>query len=268
MRTGIRTIALIAVLCTAACGSHHGPSAPTPPPSDGGGGGGNQPPPPPPPPPPTLKITRILAFGDSITEGTTSAALPTLALDAGKPSSYPFKLQALETARYTAQTITVLNAGRGGEHAQDARQRLSDALRDGQPEVLLLMEGTNDLGALAGMSDKAIQNGIMATVNAMEDMVRDAQGRKVAVFVATILPQRASRAFGASLVDPYNAALKTMAAKKGAMLVDTNAQFPLDLIGQDGLHPTDSGYDKLAEIFQSALAAVYEVPASTSAARR
>jgi lysophospholipase L1-like esterase len=215
-----------------------------------------------------LKITRILAFGDSITEGTTSAPLPSFTLDAGKPSSYPFKLQALETARYTAQTITVMNAGIGGKHAQDDRQRLSDALRDGQPEVLLLMEGTNDLGGLVGLSDDAIHDGIMATVNAMEDMVRDAQGRNIAVFVATILPQRASRASGAALVDPYNAALKTMAAKKGAMMVDANAQFPLDLIGQDGLHPTDSGYDKLAEIFQGAIAGVYEVPASTSVARR
>jgi lysophospholipase L1-like esterase len=262
MGTRVRTIALIAVLGVAACGGHRSPISPPPPPSDGGNNGGGQPPPPPPPPPPTLKVTRIVAFGDSITEGTTSPAVQTLTLDAGKPDSYPYKLQVLETARYSAQTITVINAGSAGKRAQEDRGRLSDALSAAQPEVLLLMEGTNDLGLLTlpGLSNKAIQDGITATVNAMEDMVRDAQRRGVAVFVATILPQRASRASGAALVAPYNTALKAMIAKKGATLVDANAQFPLDMIGQDGLHPTDAGYGKLAEIFQTALANVYEVP--------
>jgi lysophospholipase L1-like esterase len=58
-----------------------------------------------------------------------------------------------------------------------------------------------------------------------------------------------------------------MAMKKGAALVDVNAQFPLDLIGQDGLHPTEAGYEKLAEIFQAALIAAYEVPPSSGSIR-
>ena len=49
-----------------------------------------------------------------------------------------------------------------------------------------------------------------------------------------------------------------MAGKKGATLVDLNAQFPIDLIGQDGLHPTADGYEKFAEIFQAAIAAKWE----------
>jgi lysophospholipase L1-like esterase len=266
MRTWSPTIALLAALGIAACGSHRTPVSPTPPPSDGGGSGGGQPPPP--PAPPTLGVTKILAFGDSITEGTTSAPLQILAFDAGKPSSYPYKLQVLETARYTAQTITVMNAGIAGKRAQDDRQRLTDAISAARPDVLILMEGTNDLGGLVGLSDKAVQNGITATVNAMEDMVRDAQARGVTPFVATILPQRQGRAAGADLVNPYNAALKVMIGKKGATLVDINGQFPLAMIGQDGLHPTEDGYEKLAEIFQTALAAAYEVAPSTATSSR
>jgi lysophospholipase L1-like esterase len=39
---------------------------------------------------------------------------------------------------------------------------------------------------------------------------------------------------------------------------------PLSLIGEDGLHPTEQGYQKLAEIFFDAIKAKYEAPASTA----
>ena len=257
----------VVVVCVAmvlgACGGHRTPTSPGPPPTD------SQAPPPepaPPPPPPTLKITRILAFGDSLTYGVAQPAVALRAYDAGLSVSYPYKLQELETARYTAQTISVTNAGIAGNKALEDRARLTHEVNVNHPEVLLLMEGTNDLGLLAGTSNTAIRTGITTIVNAMEDMVRDAQYQGVAVFVATLPPQRPGglRAAGASLVDPYNVALRAMVQKKGATLVDINAQLPLALIGQDGLHPTEEGYQKMAEIFQAAIAAAYEVPPATS----
>jgi len=213
-----------------------------------------------------------MAFGDSLTFGAVQPPVGTLSVpfqpDAGLTVSYPFKLQALENQRYTSQTITVFNEGVSGNRAQDDLQRLVDDLSAGQPNVLLLMEGDNDLGDLTTLTGGALQAGITKIVNAMEDMVRAAQGRGVVPFVATIPDQRAgaTRGQAAALVAPYNAALKTMIAKKGAVLVDVNAQLPLSYIGLDGLHPTDDGYEKLAEIFQAALAAVYEVPPSSATA--
>lgn len=265
MRKFITALALITALGVAACGGHSGPTSPPPPP-DGGGG----PPPPPPPVIPTLQITRILAFGDSLTEGVVQPSVTLRALDAGLPASYPYKLQALATARYTSQTITVVNAGKAGNRAQEDRQRLDDMISMARADVLLLMEGTNDIGDLVGLSGTALQNGITRVVNAMEDMVRDTQFRGVTPFVATIPAQRAGgrRGAAAALVAPYNDALKTMIARKGARLVDVHAQLPLALIGQDGLHPTDEGYQTIAKIFQTALAAVYEQPPPTAAAAR
>ncbi len=90
----------------------------------------------------------------------------------------------------------------------------------------------------------------------MEDMVREAQRRGIPVMLATLPPQRPGRGTittTPALLATYNNGLRTMAAKKGVPLVDVNAIFPLSLIGQDGLHPTDAGYDVLAAIFLDAL---------------
>src|SRR6187549_3948570 len=178
-------VAAIFVICAAvvACGgSPSGPSTnppPTQPPPTN-----NPPPPPPPPPPPTLGITRILAFGDSMTEGTTSTPVTNglLALDAGLSRSYPFKLQTLTTQRYSGQTIQVLNAGHAGNKAVDDRGRFSSVTGDAKPQLVLLLEGANDLNAL--LPGESINARVTETVSALEDMVKDAGFRGIPVMLA------------------------------------------------------------------------------------
>ncbi len=204
-----------------------------------------------------LGVTRILAFGDSMTEGTTSAPLPAAALTAGKPESYPYKLQTRMTEIYTSQTVAVLNGGSAGRQATTDGTRFDAALSEAKPELVLLLEGANDLNT-PGAS-------VNATVNAMEDMVRNAQNRGAFVMLATLPPERTgpgSKAANPAFLTRYNDELRKMAAKKGAQLVDVNAHFPLDLIGQDGLHPTEAGYQRLAEIFFDAIKAKYETPST------
>ena len=251
---------MVLTALAAACGSSAPPTGPgpiiTPPPDPE--------PPPPPPPPPTLAIARILSFGDSMTAGTTSPTYVPFRLTAGLTQSYPYKLQALLTARYSAQAVMVANAGRAGENVADSRTRarFADALSEAMPEIAILMEGANDLNSLRnGMSN------VTPIMAAMEDLVRDATGRGIAVFLATIPAQRPGQknTQKADLVDKYNAELKAMASNKGATLVDVNALLPLSFIGQDGLHPTEEGYGRLAEIFLDAIKAQYEI--STTIAR-
>jgi acyl-CoA thioesterase-1 len=251
-------VALVTVGCGSKSPTSPGPVDPPP----------TNPPPSPPSAPPTLGLTRVLGFGDSMTAGTTSPALASaLSFTPGLPESYPYKLKAILSARYTAQTMDVQNAGVPGESVSKGRDRLSSALSEARPEVMLLMEGANDLNALngAGLTD------ISAVVNAMEDMVRNATGRGIAVIVATLPPQRPSgsppRGGAGPLLAKYNNELKAMAARKGAMLVDVNALCPLSLIGQDGLHPTEGGYQKLAEIFADVIKTRWEVTSSTASQR-
>jgi lysophospholipase L1-like esterase len=225
------------------------------------------PPEPPPPPLPHLAVTRILAFGDSMTAGTTSPPLTLwTALDAGLPRSYPFRLQTMMSARYTEQTIQVFNAGIAGRRASEDRERFTRSLNDSQPQVVLLMEGANDLNAPFATGE-GINARIRFTVGSMEDMVRDAVARQIPVLLATLPPQRpGGRSAGAAtFLTRYNDALKVMAGIKGAQIVDVYAQFPLTGIGEDGLHPTEDGYQKLAEIWLDALKTRWETAPATVA---
>lgn len=271
-RRSFLAVAAAAVLLTASAGCEESPTAPgqitEPPPAPA-----PTPTPSPTPPPPRLGVARVLSFGDSMTEGTTSSPLTGIwffALDAGRPQSYPFKLQALITARYTDQTIQVFNAGLAGRRASEDIERFDDAVSEAQPEVVLLMEGANDLNAPLdpgeGMNDR-----INLTVGSLEEMVKNAVRRQTTVLLATLPPQRPGgpKAQAAEFLPRYNDALKVMAGKKGAHIVDVSAQFPLELIGQDGLHPTEEGYQRLADIWLEALKSRYETtPAGGASASR
>jgi len=71
----------------------------------------------------------ILAFGDSITYGT----------GASWKESYPHRLQALISNK-------ILSSGIPGEVTADALKRLPEVLERYSPRLLLLCEGTNDMG--------------------------------------------------------------------------------------------------------------------------
>jgi acyl-CoA thioesterase I len=213
--------------------------------------------PPGPPSPPTLRFSRLLAFGDSLTEGKTSlAALMSIEF----PQSYTLKLQGKLAARYTAQTITVADLGLGGERAEEGVSRLPGVLQNPQPDLVLLMEGANDLSALGA-------TGPSRAAAAMDQMVRICKTRNLAVMLAGIPPERPGgrNAGGVSLVAPYNDRLREVALSNGVEFVDIAAGFQddpslLSLLGSDGLHPTDAGYERIAQAFYDRIVAVYEQP--------
>ena len=208
--------------------------------------------------PPRLAATRFLSFGDSLTLGTTS--VPSIRFLEDMPDSYPFKLQRLLAQRYTAQDMVVLNDGVGGEmassptlHSPGGDVRLPQSVDINRPEVVLLMEGTNDLQAL---------NPIDA-IEALEGMVRAARARRARVFLATIPPQKPgfrTNAASMALVPGFNDEIRALAAREGATLVEVfnGMRDRLDLIGADGLHPVPQGYDLMAQIFFDRIRATLE----------
>jgi len=196
---------------------------------------------------PQLGVTRFMTFGDSLTEGKLSLTLSQLV---DSPAfSYPAKLLAKLTERYSAQPITMLNEGLGGERAVDSVGRFKTALSADHPDAVLLMHGVNDLNAVG---DGRVQ----AAVDALEEMVKAARQNNLATFIATLPPLGpGGKASCPECVDPFNDRVRSMASAKGAVLVDVNAAWGgrTDLMGADGIHPTEAGYEVIAGAFFEAI---------------
>jgi lysophospholipase L1-like esterase len=205
-------------------------------------------------PVPRLSATIFMAFGDSLTEGKT-AAMPSMLFD----TSYTLKLQAKLQARYTGQSIVVVNEGQGGENAIDGVTRFRNQLLIDKPQAVLLMEGANDLLNFGG-------SGIAGVIGAVDRMGLDATSRGAQVFVATLPPADPTRprGSGGTYVSALNTQLTSLAGARRWTLVDVNGAFKgdLGLLGADGLHPTDAGHQVIAQAFYDRIVARLEVPAA------
>jgi acyl-CoA thioesterase-1 len=163
------------------------------------------------------------------------------------PVSYPSKLRSAFSLRYPGQAITVVNEGVPGEQTTTAVDRLPSVLDASRPEVLLLQHGANDIYG----NNRA---NLLVVRDNVRRMIRLARARQVAVLAGTLLPQRQGACRGASwaLVPEVNDLLRPVIAAEGAVLVDLYEAFggqAGSLIGPDGLHPNEAGYQKMADTF-------------------
>ncbi len=218
---------------------------------------------------PTLQRTTFLAFGDSVTAGEVTVPTTTALDELGFPSfklvvvptaAYPAQLQTLLRNRYLTQasTITVVNSGVGGEWAEDSVRRFSDVYAQMRPQVVLLLDGYNDLSALGSPA-------VTSASVAVDAMARQARLGGSRVFIATLPPPRAGGrlTLPASLITSYNDRMRAIAAQQGATLVDLYSALVGNVtlyIGIDGLHPNEIGYQKMAETFFNAVVATLETP--------
>ncbi len=212
--------------------------------------------------PPQISVTRFMAFGDSITEGQQS--LPATVFPVVVPlEDYPYKLNLLLTARYLDQSIVVNNEGVGGEAIATGLGRLPDVMASRNPQVLLLLDGANDLlGSPASATTQYI-------ATKLRDMVRAAKAKvpTVTVLLATFPPQwhgtvPYDHGAGAEFVPELNQRIASVASSEGATLVDLYTPLSADIkryIGADGLHPTEAGFALIAETFYAAIKAKFEV---------
>ena len=190
----------------------------------------------------TTSVDTILSFGDSITNGNGNTAI-----------SYPIKLQALLQAQYSSQTITVSNAGIDGELAMYGVVRLAETITPND-DLVILLEGVNDTNNDIPTS---------SIINALESMVQISQASGKEVILCTLTPvfPNANGHYKAdpSKVEEINAQIPSIAASKGAILVDMYAAFGTDTsLMSDGLHPTDAGYQLMAEVLFNAIVTNFE----------
>ena len=212
---------------------------------------------------PRISRTRFFAFGDSFTAGEVTSPIgsaPTLVHKSVvvPAASYPAVLQAQLQSTYISQSsaIAVINSGEPGERILDGVARFPAAFAASSAQVVLLMEGANGLPGVG----PDISTGVMRI------MVQAAKNGGARVFVGSMIPQVASRPRGntpTSELLAYNAVLQIMCTQEGVTYVDLyNPMLPAaeTLIGVDGLHPTEAGYRRIAELFFAAIKSVLEEP--------
>ena len=208
-------------------------------------------------PAPRLQRSRIMAFGDSITAGEVIVPNTQDLLLTPTPNSYPAVLQNMLRARYGDQAV-VVNAGLSGEKAAAADRRFPSTFLAYSPDVVVLLEGANDLlytdsaaGAIASM-ERGI--GVIAA---------DARNRRARIFIALLTPTKPGRRhIPLGIIAAANDRLRAVARGEGATVIDSFTPLLADPdanIGSDGLHLTELGYRRLGETIFAAIRAELEV---------
>ncbi|MFW2365295.1 MAG: SGNH/GDSL hydrolase family protein [Desulforhopalus sp.] len=190
-----------------------------------------------------LNTTNITAFGDSITEGLYS-----------RSGGYPPKLNELLSSNGTP--IIVTNTGISGEKTPEGAARLNDVLSDFPANIVLIMEGTNDV--LRGLSVETTQ------IN-LQKMIDIAKSNGAIPILATLPPS--SRPDISTLIpNVWNPMIVSLAQSNGIKLADHySAILPTWTSSTiDGLHPNDIGHYTIAKTWYSAIREMISAKAKTS----
>ena len=207
---------------------------------------------------PRLSRTRIMAFGDSLTEGSTILGSDPYAIVHPPETAYPTVLGQLLSARYTGQTITVFNRGLPGDQAWRALSRFIANFVADAPDVVVLQLGYNDY-RVADSSVVGIDNATLGII----ELAGEARRRGARVFICTLAPSRPGvKQILPSALEAINDRFRNIARTEGAVLVDLYSALLPDVntnVSIDGLHLTPVGYRRVAETVFAAIRADLEI---------
>lgn len=157
---------------------------------------------------------RILAFGDSLTQGVGASA----------GADYPSVLANLTG-------LEVVNAGISGETSGEGAQRFAQVLDATQPHLVLLLQGGNDF--LRNMSEHQVELNLA-------QMIEQAQQRDIAIVLIAV-PQKGIWLTPASLY-------KRLSEQYGLLLIEDKLAELLKSseLKSDAIHLNNAGYRQLA----------------------
>jgi lysophospholipase L1-like esterase len=193
---------------------------------------------------PAAAQTRYLAFGDSITFGVGDDETRT-------ELGYPPRLEELLVQ--LGVSAEVVNEGLPGESTFEAQFRLEDILDAGSYDVLLLMEGTNDVPITSPETTRFN----------LDQLALEAENRGLDVVHATTIPRLPSAGF-----DGENQVTRDLAGEIRELAYENNRDLvdPFEVFmenpawfddyyvgGSDKLHPNSLGYDVMASAFADVL---------------
>ncbi|MBQ7251751.1 MAG: SGNH/GDSL hydrolase family protein [Kiritimatiellae bacterium] len=185
---------------------------------DGGGGLSNK-------DPGNNDVNAVVAFGDSITQGSECPCTP-----------YPARLAGL-----TGKSVA--NCGISGSRASDNVSRTQSAIDKYHPGFMIILYGVNDIihGGGAGT--------VAAAVGGMVSICKE--NHVVPILATYPLPIAGHRIFSGG-TQAANAAIRSIASDNGLKCVDLEREFSgreEQWLMEDGLHPNDTGTQMMALAF-------------------
>ena len=183
-----------------------------------------------------------MAFGDSLTDGDGSS----------DGAGYRTRLERRLKARFGA--ASVIGEGATGTDSHRGARRIGKALGAHQPAGTLILYGSND------WDDR--EDHSRSTLNSLRRIVERVKGSGSLAYLATLIPTHPGVDPRASVernrwVVRLNEGIRALAGSEEAVLVDLEAAFAKqadqDALYSDGLHPSDAGYDVIAEAFFEAI---------------
>lgn len=197
--------------------------------------------------------TRYVAFGDSITAGVGDDP-------ARAEQGYPPRLEGL--LQQAGQNAVVVNRGVGAERTPEGLSRIDEVLDEGG-DVLLLMEGTNDITRFISLE---------TTIFNLRRMAERAEAQGVEVVHGTLIPRIPDARVDAENIanNRLNQRIRDLAGTDGRDLADhfevfgtLPNPFATHYFGspQDGVgHPNARGYDLMARTWFEVLTGADTVP--------
>jgi hypothetical protein len=153
--------------------------------------------------------------------------------------------------------------GHGGWNANDIKNNIYGSglnwLQNYPAEIIMLHIGTNDFSGTPPLSDPDnVATKVMQILDKIDDY-ESAEGKKVFVILAKII-KRIDSVEKKQAVEAFNLALQNKAdarilAGDNLVVVDMESAliYPNDLDPVDKLHPTQTGYSKMAAVWFAAL---------------
>jgi lysophospholipase L1-like esterase len=152
--------------------------------------------------------------------------------------------------------VHVVNLGVSGSTLSQALQEQLGPALDAQPDVITVWLAVNDLNARVPLDQYAAD---------LDTLLAQLQQTHARVLVGNVPDLAALAAYRGidpeplrAEVDAWNEVIADAAARHGATLVDLHGQWQEiaahpEYVSSDGFHPSDEGYQALADLFASAL---------------
>jgi lysophospholipase L1-like esterase len=205
--------------------------------------------------------SKLVMIGDSITDCERARPIGE-GLFGALGKGYVSLLDAFLTARYPAQRIRVINMGISGNTVRDLQSRWQSDVLDLRPDWLSICIGINDVWHhfdLPSQPERPVPlDEFTQSLDELLSVTRPSVKGLILMTPYFIEPNRAEPM--RKLMDQYGSAVRQLAEKYNAHLVDTQAAFDAVLtelhpmtLAWDRVHPTHAGHIILALAFLEAL---------------